>query len=148
VRVFYALGDGETPFKISIANIFINVILDYFLVKAFATPGLVFATIGVNIISLVLMLAILNRRLNGLPLGEWGMALLGLTLASVVAGSASRGVSLGVTQWLGTNNLFLQLLELSLAVAVAAIVFGVIALQLKLPEVEMLVSRVKQKFVK
>ena len=148
VRVFYALGDGETPFKISIANIFINVILDYFLVKAFATPGLVFATIGVNIISLVLMLAILNRRLNGLPLGEWGMAFLGLTLASVVAGSASRGVSLGITQWLGTNNLFLQLLELSLAVAVAAIVFGVIAWQLKLPEVDMLVSRVKQKFVK
>ena len=52
VRVFYALGDGETPFRISIANIFINALLDYLLVNAFATPGLIFATIGVNIISM------------------------------------------------------------------------------------------------
>ncbi|RMF21785.1 MAG: murein biosynthesis integral membrane protein MurJ, partial [Cyanobacteria bacterium J083] len=50
VRVFYALGDGKTPFKISIANIFLNAILDYLLVSAFATPGIVFATVGVNII--------------------------------------------------------------------------------------------------
>ena len=35
VRVFYALGDGETPFKISIINIFINAILDYFLAIIF-----------------------------------------------------------------------------------------------------------------
>ena len=30
LRVFYALGDGTTPFKVSIINIFLNAVLDYF----------------------------------------------------------------------------------------------------------------------
>jgi putative peptidoglycan lipid II flippase len=34
VRVFYALGDGQTPFRISIGNIFLNAILDYILVQS------------------------------------------------------------------------------------------------------------------
>ena len=54
IRVFYALGDGQTPFKISIINIFINAILDYFLVEAYGAPGLVMATVGVNISSMII----------------------------------------------------------------------------------------------
>ena len=66
VRVFYALGDGETPFKISILNIFFNVFLDYYFVRVlnWKTPGLIFATIGVNIFSMIIMLWILNKRLK------------------------------------------------------------------------------------
>jgi MviN-like protein. len=35
VRVFYALGDGETPFRVSIINIFLNGLLDYFIGRIF-----------------------------------------------------------------------------------------------------------------
>ncbi len=145
VRVFYALGDGQTPFRISIGNIFLNAGLDYLLVDAFATPGLIFATIGVNVVSMALMLGILNKRLNGLPLGEWGKALLGLVVATVVAGFASWGVSVGFNQLLGSNNLLLQFLELIISTVVAFVIFGLIAMQLKLPEVEILITRIRQK---
>ncbi|MGK7874795.1 MAG: murein biosynthesis integral membrane protein MurJ [Xenococcaceae cyanobacterium] len=148
VRVFYALGDGETPFRISIGNIFLNAVLDYFLVKSFATPGLVFATIGVNITSMVLLLWILNRRLNGLPLIEWGLALLGLTGSSLIAGLASLGVSWGWEQVLGSSNLLLQLLQLGLCVLVALGLFAFLAMQLKLPEVDILVARIRQKLAR
>ncbi|MBE9125574.1 MULTISPECIES: murein biosynthesis integral membrane protein MurJ [unclassified Coleofasciculus] len=148
VRVFYALGDGETPFRISMANIFLNALLDYLLVNAFATPGLVLATIGVNITSMGWLLWILNRRLNGLPLAEWGLALLALTGSSLVAGLGSWGVSWGWQQWFGSGNLLLQLLQISLSMLVAFAIFAVFVVQLKLPEVDILVSRLRQKFGK
>ncbi|HBB35720.1 MAG TPA: murein biosynthesis integral membrane protein MurJ [Cyanobacteria bacterium UBA8803] len=148
VRVFYALGDGETPFRVSIVNIFLNAFLDWLLVKPFATPGLVFATIGVNIISTIALLWILHRRLNGLPLGEWGVALLALTGSSVIAGLGSWGVSWAWEEWIGSSNLLLQLLQVSLASLVALGIFAAFMTRLKLPEVDILVSRLRQKLGK
>jgi putative peptidoglycan lipid II flippase len=146
IRVFYALGDGTTPFKISIINIFINAILDYFLVGTFGAPGLVMATVGVNIISMVIFLWILHRRLNGLPLLNWGKGILSLLVASAVAGLASYGVSKAWESAIGNNNLFLLLIELTISSSVAIIVFGLIAIQLRLPELNLLIGRIRQKF--
>ncbi len=146
VRVFYALGDGATPFRISIFNIFLNGLLDFFLYKPFATPGLVFATIGVNAVSLIIFLTILNNRLGGLPLKEWGAALFALTGISFLAGVASWGISWGWQQVYHGDNLGLQLLQLMVCVGVAFGVFLTLSIQLKLPEVDLLLSRIRQKF--
>ncbi|MGK7878588.1 MAG: murein biosynthesis integral membrane protein MurJ [Crocosphaera sp.] len=148
VRVFYALGDGETPFRVSIFNIFLNGFLDFLLYKPFQTPGLVFATIGVNIASLVIFLGILNNRLGGLPLQEWGKALLALTGISFLAGVGSYGVSWGWEQFYTGNNLALQLLQLLLSVVTAFTIFLLLSIQLKLPEVDLLLSRIKGKLKK
>jgi putative peptidoglycan lipid II flippase len=148
VRVFYALGDGETPFKISIFNIFLNVFLDYYFVRIldWETPGLIFATIAVNICSMVMMLWVLNKRLRGLPLGEWGLAFLGLIGASLAGGFAGWGVNLGCLSFWQVHNLWLQLLNLSLSCLVAFVVFGLITIQLKLPETNILLTRIGNKF--
>ncbi len=145
IRVFYALGDGNTPFKISIINIFLNAILDYFLIEAFGAPGLIMATVGVNITSMTIFIWILHRRLNDFPLLEWGKDILGLFIASAVAGVASYGISQGWEKAIGNNNLLLLLIELSVSSGVATIIFGLIAVQLKLPELNMLTSRIRQK---
>ena len=71
VRVFYALGDGQTPFRISTFNIFLNIVLDWIFVKPFGAPGLVLATVGVNCSSMLMLLLLLDRKLNGLPWREW-----------------------------------------------------------------------------
>ena len=145
VRVFYALGDGETPFRISIINIFLNAILDFLLVNAFAAPGLVMATIGVNIVSMAIFLWLLNRRLGGLPLLSWGKSLLGLFIATVLASAASYGISYGWEQYFGNSNLFLLLLQLAIASFVAVVIFFIAILPLQLPEVAMLTNKIKQK---
>ena len=145
IRVFYALGDGETPFKISIINIFINAILDYFLVDAFGASGLVMATVGVNIISMIIFIWILHRRLGGLPLLRWSKGIAGLVAATILAGLASYGISQGIENTVGNNNLLLLLIELSISSSIAIVVFGLVAMQLKLPELDMLTSRIKQK---
>ena len=146
VRVFYALGDGETPFRISIANIFLNAILDYLLVKFFGAPGLVLATVGVNFTSTIALLWLLNRKLNGLPLREWSFPLLGLTGASVVAGFASWGVSYEFQKLWNPETLLLQLLQLSVSGFVGLAIFAVLAVLMKLPEVDIFVARLRQKF--
>ena len=146
VRVFYALGDGKTPFKISIVNILLNAFLDYLLVNSFGAPGLLMATIGVNIISMSVFIWILHRRLDGLPLWQWGKDFIGLIMATAVAGLASYGVSQGLERTVGNGNSFLLLIELSISSGIAIVIFGLIAMQLRLPELNMLTSRIRQKF--
>ena len=148
VRVFYALGDGQTPFKISIINIFLNAILDYFLVKSFATQGLVFATIGVNIFSMIMMIFILHKRLRGFPIKQWLTIFSWLSLATVLSSYICHFTHRLIVSWWGAENLIFQLLNLSLCSAIALIVFFLITIQLKLPELSILYNKVKAKFAR
>ncbi|MBD0344669.1 MAG: polysaccharide biosynthesis C-terminal domain-containing protein, partial [Coleofasciculus sp. Co-bin14] len=145
VRVFYALGDGDTPFRISIVNILLNGVLDYILVQPFGAAGLILATVGVNFTSTLALLWLLDRKLNGLPLREWSLPIFGLTAISFVAGLASWGVSWGFQQFWSTQALLIQLVQLSIAGIVGLAVFALFAMQLKLPEVDIFVARLRQK---
>ncbi len=145
VRVFYALGDGETPFRISIINILLNAVLDYLLVKRFGAPGLILATVAVNFTSTIALLWLLNRKLRGLPLREWSLPILGLIAGSVLAGLASWGVNWGIGQVWMAQGLLVGLVQLSVAGIVGLGVFAVFATRLNLPEVDMFVSRIRQK---
>ncbi len=146
VRVFYALGDGDTPFRVSIINIFLNALLDFLLVGPFGAPGLVMATVGVNFISMLMFLWLLDRKLQGLPWRDWGLPLLGLTLGSIATGLACWGTRWGLEQALGTEGFLVQLLQLSLASGVGLAVFAFLASRMNLPEVDMFVNRLRQRF--
>ncbi|PMB00430.1 murein biosynthesis integral membrane protein MurJ [Fischerella thermalis CCMEE 5198] len=148
VRVFYALGDGDTPFRISLFNIFVNIFLDWILIKSFGAPGLVLATVGVNLSSTLMLLWLLDRRLKGLPWGEWSVAILGLTGASVVGGFASYGSLVICQRFLGVNGLLIQLLQLAVCGLVGLGVFGAIVAAMKLQEVNLFVFRLRQRFLK
>lgn len=146
VRVFYALGDGETPFRISIINIFLNGVFDYFFVQIWETPGLIFATIAVNVFSLIAMVWILHRRLGGFPLGEWLGILFGLGGASACAGLVTWG---GDRLWLGwfpQENLFTLGMEVALGTLAIFGIFIAIAWLLRLPELTLLQERLMRKF--
>lgn len=148
VRVFYALGDGNTPFRISMVNIFLNALLDYILVEQFGAPGLILATAGVNLTSMVMLLWLLDRKLNGLPWQEWMAPLLGLLGSSFVAGLASWGTLWGCQQIWGTEGLLVQLLQLCLSSFMGIGAFTLLATRLNLPEVDMFISRLRQRFIK
>ncbi len=145
VRVFYALGDGETPFKISILNILINGVLDYFLMNIFQTPGLILATIGVNITSMGIMLWVLNRRLDGLPLLDWGKILLTLIGGTILAGVVSWQSSQLWEKWLGNDNLLLETGQIIFPSLLALVIFFTVASWLDLPELKILMTRIRKK---
>jgi putative peptidoglycan lipid II flippase len=145
VRVFYALGDGTTPFRISVINIFLNALFDYLLVYRFGVAGIVFATVSVNVISMVALTYCLNARLQGLPWRDWVGPIVGLTLASLITGAASWGIALGVGSWIGSVGFWAQLLQLGLGGLGGLVVFAAIASQLHLPEVELLTRRLQER---
>ncbi|MEY3735354.1 MAG: murein biosynthesis integral rane protein MurJ [Cyanobacteriota bacterium] len=96
VRVFYALGDGTTPFRFSMAGIGFNALFDWLLVGAptpwgltlpalnFGAPGLVLATVLVNLLTCGALLLALRQKLGGLPLRLWLRDSLRLAAASVL----------------------------------------------------------------
>ncbi len=146
VRVFYALGDAQTPFRISIFNIFLNALLDYLLIGPFGAPGLVLATVGVNIVSLLMFLWLLDRRLQGLPLRQWASTIAALTFFSGIAGVGSWGAYTALTQLLPRASFLVQLGFLSVAGLVGLGIFALLASVLGLPETAMLVARIRQRF--
>ncbi|MBD2036105.1 murein biosynthesis integral membrane protein MurJ [Leptolyngbya sp. FACHB-321] len=148
VRVFYALEDGDTPFRISVVNIFLNALLDFFLVKPLGAPGLILATVTVNVVSMIAMLWMLNRRLGGLPLREWAVPLAGLTIASIASGFAAWGTLQASEHFLGREGPWLLLLQLCLSGLVGLGIFGLIAIQLRIPEVKQVSDRLRQRFLK
>jgi putative peptidoglycan lipid II flippase len=147
VRVFYALGDGSTPFKISMVNIFFNFLFDYLFWKPFGAAGITLSTVCINLISFSVMLFLLDRRLNGLPWRGF-LPLLGVFFASVVTGGVTWGVSYGWQQFVPVTNTITLLIQLTLAGGIGFGVFIAIVSQLKLPEFDRFVGQIRQKLFK
>jgi putative peptidoglycan lipid II flippase len=145
VRVFYALGDGQTPFRISLINILLNVVLAFWLIRWLGAPGLVLATVGVNVFSTLALTAILHQRLRGLPLGEWGGAIALLTLLSAIAGTAAWGTLRGLETWLGTEGIGVLVLQLLIPGGVGMLIFVIGAFLLPIPETKQLAARIRER---
>ncbi len=147
VRVFYALGDGGTPFKISMVNIFFNLLFDYLLLKPFGAAGITLSTVCINLISFAVMLFLLNRRLNGLP-WQGFLPLVSIFLASAVAGAATWSVSYGWQQLIPESNKITLILQVALSGGIGFGVFVAIVSQLKLPEFDKFSNQIRQKLFK
>jgi putative peptidoglycan lipid II flippase len=148
VRVFYALGDGKTPFKVSIVNIFVNLTLDFLLWKPLGAPGISLSTVGVNITTFTIFLIILNKRLHGLPWADLGFPLFGIFGASSIAGCATWAMSYGWQQLFPQGNFFTLVLQLVIPGAIGLGIFSLIATQLGIAELDILVERLQKKFKK
>ncbi len=147
VRVFYALGDGVTPFRISVINIFLNILFAYLFVQWIGAPGLVLATVGVNIISMLALLLALDRTLHGIPWLNWGLPIAGLTCTSAIAGVGAWGImALLEPHWQGG---FLQkVLLLIIAGGSGMALFLALTAFLRLPELTELWLRLVQRLRK
>ena len=108
VRVFYALGDGTTPFRLSLAGIGLNVIFDWALVGGptpwgnqspfnFGASGLVLATVAINVLTCLALLLVLKRRMPAMTLIPWGID----TTRLLSSGCSDRLHRLGAVPWGG-----------------------------------------------
>ncbi|NEQ51240.1 MAG: murein biosynthesis integral membrane protein MurJ [Leptolyngbya sp. SIO3F4] len=148
VRVFYALGDGDTPFRISLFNIGLNALLDFVLISRYGAPGLVLATVGVNLVSMVALLILLSRKINGLPWLDWSKPLVLVLFSSALSGIAAWASRLGLESWLGTEGFLINLIVLCGAGAISIGVFSLAALALGIPEARLLLDQLKAKFLR
>ena len=154
VRVFYALGDGTTPFRWSVAGIGLNAFFDWFLVGGptpwglqlpelnFGAPGLVLATVSVNVITCFGLLHALRRRLGDLPLSAWGRDTSSLLLAAVLGGLVAWLLAERVGWPAGLGGLLLQC---GLGSAMGTAVYGLVASLAGVPEVRQLLAGIRRR---
>ncbi|MFM7640600.1 MAG: murein biosynthesis integral membrane protein MurJ [Cyanobium sp.] len=155
VRVFYALGDANTPFRWSVGGIGLNAVFDWLLVGGptpgvglmmprfyFGAPGLVLATVLVNIITCLGLLLVLQRRLNGLPLKTWGKDTLLLLVAAVLAGGAAWALA-SYVHW--PKGLVGLLLQNGFSAALAAGLYGVLGSSFGVAEVREMIRGLQRR---
>lgn len=145
VRVFYGLGDGQTPLKMTMLSLGLNALFCFTFTKLFAAQGLAMATVSVNIISMIVLMAILHRRLGGLPWRAIGVPILGLALGSVATGAIAWFVAQGYEQVVSTDGFWTHIGEMLVAGAVGGLIFLLSIWQLKLPEMQLFMNRIRGK---
>ena len=154
VRVFYALGDATTPFRLSIAGIGLNVLFDWALVGGptpwgtqlpfnLGAPGLVLATVAINLISCVVLLLCLQQRLRGLPLKHWAMDGVRLCLAAFLAACAAWLLSNAVS-WPPSS--FGLLLQVGLSAAAGLLVYTGMGSVLGVDEIGQIAGSLTRRF--
>ena len=155
VRVFYALGDGVTPFRWSLGGIGLNAFFCWCFVGGptpwwglelpglnFGAPGLVLATVAVNVITCLGLLMALHRKLGGLPLRSWASDTALLLGAAVLAGGAAWALAEGVG-W--PAGLWGRLLQTGLGSTAALGLYGLLASLAGVPEARQVLAMAKRK---
>ncbi|MFQ6539682.1 murein biosynthesis integral membrane protein MurJ, partial [Aphanothece stagnina] len=155
VRVFYALGDGVTPFRWSLAGIGLNALFCWAFVGG-PTPwnaqllpmlycgaaGLVLATVAVNLITCAGLLLALHGRLDGLPLLRWGRDT-GLLLLAAVAGALVAWALAGLIGW--PSGLVGRLFQTGLSSAAGLVLYAVLAHAAGVPEARHVVQQLTRR---
>ena len=154
VRVFYALGDGTTPFRFSVAGIGLNVMFDWLLVGGptpwglqlpaldFGAPGLVLATVAVNVLTCLALLLALRQRLGGLPLLAWARDTALLLGASLLAGLVAWALASFVA-W--PADFFGRLWQTAISGAAGLLLYTAVAGALRVPEAQQVIGQVTAK---
>ena len=154
VRVFYALGDGVTPFRWSLGGIGLNAVFCWLFVGG-PTPwglqlpslncgaaGLVLATVVVNLITCLGLVQALQRRLGALPLRLWGRDSLLLLLAAAVAGLAAWALA-GLVTW--PDGLLGRLWQTGLCSGLGILLYGAVAAWSRVPEALEVIALVRRR---
>lgn len=94
---------------------------------------------------MVALVWILNKRLHGLPWAATGGPILALAISSLLCGFTAWVTLYGCQMLLGTEGIIKQLVTLSVSAGAGLLVFAGLVIQLKLPEMDFFVDRLRQK---
>jgi putative peptidoglycan lipid II flippase len=138
LRTFYAMQDTRTPALINIAAFAVNTgaNLLFVLVLGLGVRGLALGHALSYVFASLVALFILRRRLGGIE-GARVTASLGRTvIAAAMTALAAWGVARLVEDWLGTQTLALQGLQVFAAIGAGLLVFLLVALILRIEDVD------------
>jgi putative peptidoglycan lipid II flippase len=133
-RAFYALGDTQTPMKISAFCLGMNVVFTILLIGPFAQGGLGIANSLSATCNVALLLYALRRKLKFLQFGALWRNGLTMAGAAILAGQAAWAVNRLWEKWLGYATLPEKLGAVFVPMAAGATVYGVGLYLLKVPQ--------------
>ncbi len=147
-RAFYALGDTQTPMKISSVCLGLNVLFVFWLIHPFAQGGLGLAntlSAGVNV---WLLFYALRRKLKHLDLAIVRRQVVRMAGAALIAGEAAWLASRAWERSIGHARFLEKSGAVFVPMALACLVYGLVLLWLKVPQaqdfLEMLQHRLRR----
>jgi putative peptidoglycan lipid II flippase len=129
VRAFYAMHDTRTPVAVGIGAMALNVVFSLAFISAFqamgwmALGGLALSNSLATTLEMVVLIAIIRRRLDGLE-GQR----MARSLARIAVSAAVMGVVAGIVAWMLAGSS--ALLAGGLAIVAGAVVYGAVSLLL------------------
>ncbi|WP_027626903.1 murein biosynthesis integral membrane protein MurJ [Clostridium lundense] len=103
-KAFYAVKDTKTPMINSFMGIIINIIINIFIVKYMQVSGLTLATSISSIITTILMLMSLNKKLNGINLREVFITFMKIMFSSIIMSILLFFINEKCTMFFGMNT--------------------------------------------
>lgn len=139
-RAYYAIGDRQTPLRVGLWIMLINLVLNIGLIFVIGGKGLALSTSFCGILQFAVCLSLIQKRIGSLP---W-WTLLSTSLRSIVA----SGVMMAVGWWVlnhlpGIDRTQQRLLSLIAALIASLVSYAILASVLRLDEFWMLLRRSK-----
>ncbi|MDA8441617.1 MAG: murein biosynthesis integral membrane protein MurJ [Peptococcaceae bacterium] len=146
-RTFYALQDTWTPVLLSGITLVVNIVLMNLLVKPFAQGGLALAISISGIVNMLLLLYFLRRKIGLIDGRRIVTSLSKILLASVLMGGTVWLVYRLTSIFAGVNFLG-SLINLVIGSLVGALVFLVLAVILRMPELKFVLQIARRRMAK
>jgi putative peptidoglycan lipid II flippase len=135
-RAFYALGDTQTPMKISTVCLGLNVFFTLWLIHPFGQGGLGVANTASALVNVWLLFYALRRKLRFLQLGVLVKQVVTMAGAALLAGEVAWLTSQLWRRWLGHAAFPTKVGEVFIPMALASVAYGLALLWLKLPQAQ------------
>lgn len=143
VRAYYSMHDMITPLKIGVISVLTNIILNLLLVKYMAHNGLALATSIAALVTTVLLIVGIKWRYPNINIAKSKRKLIRIIIAALIAVIASYAVYIFIIMQL---NYIIQarMVQLSLAVFVAGVIYFILLYVLKIEEISMIKQIIKR----
>jgi putative peptidoglycan lipid II flippase len=147
-RAFYALGDTQTPARISTFCLALNVVFGLLLIPIMRQGGMGAANTLSAAVNVGLLVFGLRKKLGRLDLAGFKTFMIQVSGASILAGLAAYATSVFWESRLGSATLWLRFGAVFGPIAAAVIVYFAAALWLRLPQAHELAQMVRAKVLR
>ncbi|MBM3841118.1 MAG: murein biosynthesis integral membrane protein MurJ [Verrucomicrobia bacterium] len=144
-RAFYALGDTQTPMKISCVCLALNVVFVIGLAGPFRQGGLGIANTLSAAANVWLLFHALRRKLKRLELGGLRRHVVQMAGSAILAGEAAWLCSAAWERWIGHVGIVESLGAVFVPLTIASLLYGAVLLGLKVPQAREFLDLLQQK---
>ncbi|WP_446897557.1 murein biosynthesis integral membrane protein MurJ [Clostridium sp. LBM24168] len=141
-KAFYSLKDVRTPMINSFLGIFINIIINLFIVKYMKVSGLTLATTISAVFTTIIMLWNLNRKVAGINLSVVFINFIKIVIASAIMSIVIFGIS-KICSVLFINTMVRSFMSIFVSFIVGSIVYFIFLYIVKVREYLDIVHRIK-----
>lgn len=138
-RGFYATQNTKIPIIVTVIQVILNIILNFVLSKFIGLKGLALATTISSIIAAILSLYFFRLKYGNLNLLSFSKNLIKLSIASAIMGIFTYMIY----NILSSVN---YILALSLSIIISIIIYGIIIVFMRIPEVMKFINKIYYKF--